>query len=163
MKVAGIVTEAQHRVSKKGTGWGLFTIQDFRGSLEMRMFSENYMKYKNLFEVGEALYIEGIWQESWKGGNYSFEVKNVRLLESIGEEMTQSITLKIPVEKLSGDVVESINNLCTENKGAHKLKLQVYDREDDVLLSLVSRSHRVKVTSEFVDMISRMGIKYSLN
>ena len=163
LKVAGIVTNAQHRVSKKGTGWGAFTLQDFRGSLEIRMFSENYKKYKDLFEEGEALYIEGTYQQGWRGGSYNFEVKNVRLLDGVGEEMTSSITLKIPVEKISDAVVEEINTLCSDNKGAHKLKLQVYDKEDEVMLSLVSRSRRVRVTGEFVEAVSRMGIKYSLN
>ncbi|MDV7395132.1 hypothetical protein RZS08_27345, partial [Arthrospira platensis SPKY1] len=33
IKIAGIVVRANHRISKKGTGYGQFTIQDFHGSL----------------------------------------------------------------------------------------------------------------------------------
>jgi DNA polymerase-3 subunit alpha len=163
LKVAGIVTNAQHRVSKKGTGWGLFTLEDFRGSLELRLFNEDYKKYKSLFEPGEALYVEGLYQQGWNGGSYRFVVSQVKLLDSIGETMTESITLQIPVENLDDSLVQQIDSICNTNKGSHKLKLQVYDREEDVMLNLVSRKCRVKANGEFVEKLSKLGVKYKLN
>jgi len=101
LKIAGIVTDSQHKISKKGTGWGSFTIEDFRGTLQLRLFSEDYKKYRNLFDMHEVLYIEGFYQKRWEGSDYSFQVKDVRLLDSIGGEMTKSITLLFPVEFIS--------------------------------------------------------------
>lgn len=163
LKIAGIVTEAQHRVSRKGTGYGIFTIQDFRGSLEIKLFNEDYKKYRNLFETGEALYLEGFYQPGWNGGDYNFNVRDVRLLDSIGESLTQSITLQVPVELISDDVIARIDDVCLKHKGSHKLKLQVYDPHDEVLLSLVSKAHRVCADSAFIADLSDLGIKYKLN
>ena len=163
LKIAGIVTEAQHRVSRKGTGYGIFTIQDFRGSLQIKLFNEDYKKYQALFEAGEALHLEGFYQPGWNGGEYNFNVREVRLLASIGESMTQSITLTMAVEQLSESVITKINAVCGKHKGPHKLKIQIYDKEEEVLLNLVSKAHRVNADSTFISDLSSIGVKYKLN
>src|SRR5690606_37937222 len=65
LKIAGIVTDAQHRVSRKGTGYGIFVIEDFRGTLELKLFNEDYKKFKEFMTIGEALYLEGFYQTAW--------------------------------------------------------------------------------------------------
>jgi DNA polymerase III subunit alpha len=163
LKIAGIVTDSQHRISRKGTGWGVFSIEDFRGTLQVRLFSEDYKKYRNLFDLHEVLYLEGFYQKRWNGSEYSFQVTDVRLLDSIGDEMTKWITLQIPVEFISEELISGIESLCKHNKGTHKLKLQVYHRDEEVVLGLLSKAYNVKVDGEFIDQISKFGIKYKLN
>jgi DNA polymerase-3 subunit alpha len=163
LKIAGIVTETQHRVSKKGTGYGIFTIEDFRGSLEMKMFNEDYKKYKDLFTIGEALYLEGFYQVGWTGGDYTFQPREIRLLSSVGESMTESITLQMPVERVDADFIATLDQVCQRHGGSHKLKLQIFDREDDILLSLVASARRVNADSHFIEEIGELGVKYKLN
>lgn len=163
LKIAGIVTSVQHRTSKKGTGYGIFTIQDFRGSLELRLFSEDYKKYKNFFEVGEALYLEGMYQLSWNGNDYNFSLKLVRLLDAVGEEMTNSITLRVPVNKVNSEMITKIDEVIANHKGSHKFKVQIFDRDDDILLNLISKSRRVKADNLFITELTKLGVKYKLN
>jgi DNA polymerase-3 subunit alpha len=163
LKIAGIVTDTQHRVSKKGTGYGIFTIEDFRGSLELKLFNEDYKKYKDLFTIGEALYLEGFYQLGWNGGEYTFQPKDIRLLNSIGESMTESITLQMSIERVNDDLISRIDAVCQRHGGSHKLKLQIYDKTEDVLLSLVSSAKRVNADSHFIEEIGALGIKYKLN
>ena len=40
--------------------------------MEFPLFSEDYQKYKHLFEVGQALYIHGTFQKKWSGDDYQF-------------------------------------------------------------------------------------------
>ena len=44
LTVAGVITDVQHRVSKNGKGWGLFTLEDYNESYELRIFGEEYLK-----------------------------------------------------------------------------------------------------------------------
>jgi DNA polymerase-3 subunit alpha len=163
LKIAGIVTKSQHRVSRKGTGWGIFTLQDFRGTLDIKLFNEQYKQYGHLFEQGEVLYLEGFYQPAWNGADYNFNVNDVRLMASIGDDMTESITLKIPVTSITQEVISKIETICGKHKGAHKLKLQIYDREDEMLLSLVSKAKRVKADQALIEKLSDLGVKYKLN
>jgi len=163
LKVAGIVTSADHRVTQKGTGWGIFGLQDFRGSLEVKLFNEDYKKYKELFEVGTALFIEGFYQLSWKGQDHEFRITSARMLASIGEELTKSITVKISIDQLDQFLLESLDKICVEHKGRHKLRLQVYDREDDFILGLISKSNKVNAAGGFIEDLDALGVKYKLN
>jgi len=139
------------------------TIQDFRGSIELKLFNEDYKKYKDLFTISEALYLEGFYQMGWNGGEYTFQPKDIRLLNSIGESMTESITLQMPVEKVNQKLIAQIDAVCQRHGGSHKLKLQIYDRHEDILLSLISSARRVNADSQFIEEIGALGIKYKLN
>jgi len=163
LKMAGIVTNADHRITQKGTGWGIFTLQDFRGSLEVRLFNEDYKKYRELFTVGEPLYIEGFYQLSWNGQQHEFRVTSARLLASIGEELTKSITVKISIDQLDKFLLESLDKICGEHKGRHRLRLQVYDRDDDFILGLISKTNKVKAASGLIEDLDALGLKYKLN
>jgi len=163
LKMAGIVTNADHRITQKGTGWGIFTLQDFRGSLEVRLFNEDYKKYRELFTVGEPLYVEGFYQLSWNGQQHEFRVTSARLLASIGEELTKSITVKISIDQLDKFLLESLDKICGEHKGRHRLRLQVYDRDDDFILGLISKTNKVKAASGLIEDLDALGLKYKLN
>src|SRR5207253_1783509 len=41
--VAGIVTDVQHRTSKTGKPFGIFTLEDYMGSFEFILFGEDYV------------------------------------------------------------------------------------------------------------------------
>ncbi len=163
LKLAGLVTSAEHRVTQKGTGWGIFALQDFRGTLELRLFNEDYKKYKDIFEIGTALFVEGFYQLSWKGQDHEFRVTSARMLASIGAELTKSITVKISIDQLDQFLLDSLDKICTDHKGRHKFKLQVYDLEDDFILGLISKTNKVNAASSLIDDLDALGVKYKLN
>lgn len=163
LKLAGIVTSADHRVSQKGTGWGIFSLQDFRGSLEVKLFNEDYKKFKDIFEIGTSLFLEGFYQLGWRGQDHEFRLTSARMLASIGEELTKSITVKLSIEQLDQFLLDSLDKICGEHKGRHKLKLQVYDREDDFILGLISKTNKVNATSSLIEDLDALGVKYKLN
>jgi DNA polymerase-3 subunit alpha len=163
VRVAGIVTGAQHRISKRGTGWGLFTIQDFFGSLEFALFSEDYQKYKNLLENGQCVFIKGNYQQRYNSDEFQLRIQDVRLLEAIGEDMTESVTLRIPLDRMSEDMLSQMDTICKEHKGKHDLKLQFIDRKNKRTLNLVSKARKVHAGSEFISAIERIGLGYKVN
>src|SRR5688572_15970899 len=163
LKLAGIVTSAEHRITQKGTGWGIFSLQDFRGSLDVRLFNEDYKKYKDIFTVGTPLFLEGFYQLGWRGQDHEFRLTSARMLDSIGEEFTKSITVKISIDQLDQFLLDSLDKICDHHKGRHKLKLQVYDREDDFILGLISKSNKVNAASPLIEDLDALGVKYKLN
>ena len=56
LSFAGIISDVQHRVSKAGKGWALFTIEDYGDSNEFRIFGEEYLKMKH-FLVPNSFYL----------------------------------------------------------------------------------------------------------
>ncbi len=163
VNVAGFVLKAEHRISQKGTGWGRFTIQDYTGSLEITMFSESYTKFKSYFEEGTSIYVEGEYKQRYNSDEMEFKVLNVRLLETIGEEKTQSVTLKIPVEKISSEFIEQIEKICAVHKGKHTLRMELIDFQNKEKLPFTSMAKKVNVGNEFIAAMELLGVNCGVN
>jgi len=163
VNVAGFVLKAEHRISQKGTGWGKFILQDYTGSLEITMFSETYAKFKSYFEEGTSIYVEGEYKQRYNSDEMEFRVLNVRLLETVGEEKTQSVTLKIPVEKISADLIERIEKLCAAHKGKHTLRVELVDFQNKERIALTSMVKKVTVGNEFIAAMELLGVECGVN
>ncbi len=163
VNVAGIITTAQHRINKKGNGWGLFTLQDYNHSIEFPLFTEDYQKFKHLLEVGAVLYIKGHMQKRWNSEEFQLKLKEVRQLDSIGEEMTESITIRIPLEKITKELIDDIDNLCNTHQGKHQLKMVFIDKANRISLDLLAPDTTVKADSDFIGELERIGVRYKVN
>jgi DNA polymerase III subunit alpha len=163
VNVAGFVLKAEHRISQKGTGWGRFTLQDYTGSLEITMFSESYAKFKSFFEEGTSVYVEGEYKQRFNSDEMEFRVQNVRLLETIGAEKTTSITLRIPLETLSADLIERIDKLCVAHKGKHTLRMELIDFTNKEKMAFVSQARKVNVDNDFIAAMTGMGVECGVN
>ena len=163
VNIAGFVMKAEHRISQKGTGWGRFTIQDYTGSLEITMFSESYSKFKTFFEEATSIYVEGEFKQRYNSEEFEFKVNNVRLLETIGEEKTASVTLRIPVENLSADLIDRIEKLCAAHKGKHTLRMELVDRQNKEKIPFTSMAKKVTVGNEFLAAMELLGVECGVN
>ena len=163
LKLAGIVAAANHRISKKGTGFGFFTIQDYNGGMEFPLFSEDYQRYKHLFEVGQALYIHGTFQKKWSGEDYQFKISKVELLENVAANMTSSLTLRIPIESLTKELVHNIEMTCKAHEGKHKLKVHLIDRATKTKLQLVAKTQMVNADNDLISKLKKLGVAYQVN
>jgi DNA polymerase-3 subunit alpha len=163
VNVAGFVLKAEHRISQKGTGWGRFTLQDYTGSLEITMFSETYARFKSFFEEGTSVYVEGEYKQRYNSDEMEFKVLNVRLLETVGQEKTQSITLKIPVDKISADLIEQIEKLCSAHKGKHDLRMELVDFTNKERLAFRSAARKVNVDNDFIAAVKELGVECGVN
>lgn len=163
LKLAGLVTDVFHGVSQKGTGYTRFTIQDYTGALQVALYNEQYENWKNLIFKGNVLYIDGMNLKRFNADRYFFKVKEIRMLDSVGQMLTKSITLKLPINALTDNLLEKLELLCNEHKGEHKFKMKVIDSENEIGLDLVSKSFRINATSQFVKELEIMGLPYRLN
>jgi DNA polymerase-3 subunit alpha len=163
LKLAGLVTEIYHGTNAKGLGYGRFGLQDYNGSMTLFLNNEEYKKYKELFTMGEVLYIEGMFQRRYNSERYFFKTFDVKMLDTVGKEKTKSITLKMPVNEISTQLIDELEKLCKTNKGKHKFKMLVVDKEHDIKLDLISSDRKVDASNNFVAELERLGLSYKLN
>ncbi len=163
VRVAGMVTNVVHRVSQKGAGWGIFTISDFNGSLEIPMFSDDYVRFKGFFEKGNCLFLSGVYELRWgREDEYQLKVKEVTLLENVGRQLANSITLKLSMDLLTERVLDQLEGICSAHQGEHQLKIVLLDYTNKISLPFVSTSHKVHIDNELVRTLDTMGIPYEV-
>ena len=88
---------------------------EFRSSLNEarsnpKQALEDYKKFKHLFEPGEVLYLTGRYQQRYNSDEFQLKLDEVRQLASIGEEKTESITVKIDIEKVNSAIGSHCQN-----------------------------------------------------
>jgi DNA polymerase-3 subunit alpha len=162
VKVAGIVTSAQHGVSQRGTAYGRFTLQDYRGELELALYNEHYEEWKSLLFKGNIIYLEGVNKKGW-GDRYMFKVSKIKMLDTVGKQMTKSITIKVPLDRINEQFIEQLDGLCEENEGSHKLKMRILDMEHQISIDVKSGNKMINASFEFVTALEEMGIQFKLN
>ncbi|MEM1215130.1 MAG: LAGLIDADG family homing endonuclease [Bacteroidota bacterium] len=163
LNLAGSVVMAQHRISKNGNGWGIFTVSDFDGELEFRLFGEDYQRFKHLLEPGKALFLKAGFQKSWRDDSLELKIKEVNLLESVGDTMTKGVTLTLPIDRLSPELVLQLEQLCGQHKGPHQLRMVLLDRQKRLKLALASKNRKVLVDNDFALELSRLGVYYRID
>ncbi len=163
LQLAGMVTSARHLVSRNGNGWGIFQISDFNGSFEFKLFGEDYQKFKHLLEDGKALFLKGRYQKSWRGDELEFKIMEINLLEGVAATLTESITLRLPLEKLTTEMIDKIDTLCKQHKGKHRLKMVLLDRTNRLKVNMISKERKVDATNGLVKELEKIGVKYSIN
>lgn len=163
VKIAGIVTASQVGISQRGTEYARFTIQDYRGAMDIALYNEECKTYKHLLTTGTVLYIEGMNKKGYSGDRYFFKVKDVKMLDTVGKLMTKSITVRLPIEQVDEVLVHELVTLCEENEGEHIFKLKLVDDEQEFRLNLLSKTKRINANYKFVQELERLGLAFKLN
>ena len=85
------------------------------------------------------------------------------MLDTIGRQITKSITIKVPLDRINEQFMEQIEGLCEENEGDHKLKMKILDMENKVAVDVKSDNKMINASFEFVTALEEMGIQIKLN
>ncbi len=163
LQLAGMVTKAVHKISKNGNGWGIFEIRDYSAGIEFKLFGEDYQRFKHLLENGKALFIKGAFQKAWNSDEMEFKPKEIKLLEGVGADLTQSITLKIPLERIDADMIERLDAACKLHKGPHRLRVELIDPAQRIRVQTFAKERKVLAAAGFIEELDKMGVEYRLN
>ena len=162
-RVAGKVSSARHGINKKGNGYCFFTLEDFHGSYDFGLFSEEYSRFGSLVSEGQVLHISGFFKKRYYSDEVVFTIKNVKLLSTVGEESIKSLTLNLALNQLSGELVGKIKGVAKENEGKHDLFIRVIEPEKEIDLQFKSESLKVEVGNDLVKDLEKLKIKCTLN
>ena len=166
-RLAGIITDVQHRTTQRGDGYGIFKLQDYYGSIELKLFKEKYLQFKPLLNDGQTVMVDGTFGKprfkNDKSEDWEFSVLNmVMLSESLDLLFKKSIQLFISIETIEERLGESLDQLLKSHKGKIPVHLQLLDPVDKIQLSLVS-SKKIAITGELLEKLDQLGLGYKLN
>ncbi|MFT7160786.1 MAG: DNA polymerase-3 subunit alpha [Bacteroidia bacterium] len=163
IKIAGIVTEINHRMTKTGKPFGTLTVQDFTDSYTFFMFSDDYLNFKEFFTLDWGIYLQGVIQNRWKGGELEFKIRSISLLSDLREKLTKSINLQIKLEDLNESVINEIISMTNAHSGTCDLKLNIRDTESGKTAKLLSRKFKIDPADELLDKLNAMDeIEYQI-
>ena len=163
LSIGGIVTDVQHRISKNGKGWAAFTIEDYTEAHEFRMFGEDYLKFKHFLIPNSFLHIKMSVRPGWREGDVRIQFNQVQLLQDVLEAMANKLTLQLNIDELNDDKIDRIEKIVGNHKGKDILNFVVYDMEDQLKLTMPSRTSKVKISQELLSTLETQQVVYKLN
>ncbi len=165
----GVVTDVQHRVSKQGKGWALFTVEDYTDSHEFRIFGEEYLKFRHFLLKNSFVYVKMFVREGWINrdtGNKSeprIQFNNFQLLHDVMDAYAKKLSVQLQISDLQETRVNKLKELFNMHKGDHLLNFIIYDTEEQIKLNMPSRKQKIKISQELLDELESDGVFYKLN
>jgi DNA polymerase-3 subunit alpha len=157
IRIAGMVSEVEHRFTKKGKPFGTITIEDYHDNVTFFLFGEEYPKYKPYMTEGWFLYAQCRVQErKWQEGQLEIKLVSVELLSEIKEKTKRSIVLQMNLKDINMDVFNEISSLCEQYKGKHNLKFLINDYSEGYQLCLKSKKYKVNLEDSFLDSLKQI-------
>lgn len=160
---AGIVTSANHRTTKSGKPFGVMFIEDYTGSHELALFSDDYLKFKQYLTPEYYLFIRAKVQSRYNDpNNLEIKISSIKLLPDVGNEFAKSLTLSLSLDEINSETVNTLDILLKEYPGKLPVKFSVRDKENKV--ELASKKVRVNFSKKlFEELEYRQGIRFKIN
>ncbi len=163
--VGGIVTKAIERFSKNGNPFMLFTLEDYNGSYEFALFGEDFVNLAKYIAPDRFLYIKGVIKNKWgRPDEWEFKPASVRLLSEIRNQFSKELKITLGLQMINEEVINQLNQAVSKNQGTCNLTVSVYDPDEKVEVTMMSRKNKISPSNEFLEEILKInGLVYKLN
>jgi DNA polymerase-3 subunit alpha len=155
-KLAGLVTEVQHRMTKTGKNFGSFVIEDFTGKTDFILWSEDYIKFQNYLEVGQKIFLTGSFRNRYNQPNaFEFKITNMSLLETVKQNQTRSIEISMHPSKLDIEILEFVEKNLKQNPGRASLKFNFVEPKEQLVASVRTYEKGFLMNDDMVSFLDK--------
>lgn len=160
IRIAGILSSVNHRTTKKGDHMASFNLEDYTGSLNLALYSEDYLKYKHVLIDGQMVFVKALARIRLNTNNQiDYKVQQVILLSEVIEKLAKRVRLIIPLELISDEFTETLNDILKKCKGNTPIKISVSDIAEKLTVDF-SAGNRMVDAVEVINRVSTFdGIK----
>ncbi|HLV63915.1 OB-fold nucleic acid binding domain-containing protein, partial [Galbibacter sp.] len=165
----GVVTDVQHRVSKQGKGWALFTVEDYTDSFEFRIFGEEYLRFRHFLVKSSFVYVRVYVKEGWinkdtqKKSEPRLQFSNFQLLHDVMETYAKKLSVQLNIKDLQEKRINILKDLFKMHEGNQALNFVIYDNDEKLKLNMPSRKQKVKISQELLDELTNNDVFFKLN
>ncbi len=152
-RIAGLVTEAQHRISKKGNKFGVMHLEDYTEKMELMFFGENYVKYAHYLEPGMVINITGSFKQRYSNSPYEFQINNICLLESVMKISTKKLNIEINPKDVSEEMINFIGGNIQKFPGNSGLRFNICDEISNLKFAMYTMDNAFEMNDEMANYL----------
>ena len=157
VRIAGIISSVQEKVSKKGNRYLLFTLEDYEGATDIFLFGDDYTNYRYMINENEIIYLEGKYEPRWRDAEeYQLNVTKIQRLDEVLKQMTNFLQISVSYEKLTEQIVDDIIRLITDNEGTVPTQFFISNGDPKKGLKLFSRTKMVELSKKLIDELNKL-------
>ena len=169
MCFGGMVGDVQHRETKMGKGWALFTVEDYNESFEFRIFGEQYLKFRHFLVPNSFIFMRALVREGWmnketqKRGEPRLQFNSMQMLQEVMDSQAKKLTINMSINDLKEEMLNELRNIIMDNDGDKHLKIVIYDAEEKVKIEMPSKKFKVAISNKILKQLEKEQINYKLN
>ena len=161
---AGVIASSNHKISKTGKPFGSIVIEDYTDSIQLMLFSEDYLKVKHFLNKDSFVFVKAIIQPRYNTSDQlEVKVKSMMLLSDLAEKLCNDITLDIPVSDISEVFVSNLLSIANSNRGKCRLKIRLRDDLERSTVDLVSQKVKVEPIGFMNEILKNANVAYTLS
>ena len=154
-RIAGLVTEGQHRVSKRGNKFGVLHLEDYSEKMEILLFGEDYAKYTHYLEPGMVLCITGSFVQRYQTSPYEFRISSISLLETVMKSQTKKLHIDMNPQDVSEEFIEFIGSNVQKFPGKSSLKFNISDNLSRLKFSMYTMEKGFEMNDEMANYLQQ--------
>ncbi len=156
LKIGGVVTTVQTKITRTGNPFVIFGFEDYTGSIEMGLFGDDYVRLGSYIETGRFLHMTGKTQNKWNSEQLEFKPTSIRLLNEVRDKFCKEMRVSLSLDQVTPALIGQIDALLRKHPGTCNLLMTVADPTDGVQVSLLSRTLKVAPANELVRSLERL-------
>lgn len=163
--MGGMVTTVREGSTKNGNPYGVMTIEDYSGVSELIMFGNEFVDKRKYFYPGLFLLGRGRMEpRRFKQEEFELKIHTFELLSEIKEKAIQKITITIPVDQLSEELITDLTALLDGSEGEIQLNFELVDHHRDTIVPLRSTTKKIAANKNLLQFLKgRDEISYRIN
>jgi DNA polymerase-3 subunit alpha len=150
--VAGIVIAQRSMRSRKGDRWGILTLQDTTGVLEVLAFPESYGRLEAIFKSNAPLILKG--RVNVEDAGTRLAVMEARKLEDMGQRQPGVMRVRVDMSVLDDAKLDELKELFASNPGTCSVAFDLISAEGEV--ATLRADQRVKPDPDLVREVCRL-------
>ena len=161
----GIITAVREGQTKRGSPYTIFKLEDYAGSIDIPLFSEDSVNFGRYARIGLSVYITArVQAKRYREDELEVKIVSIHLLSEIKDKLVTKITLQIPLSELDDTAVAELSALVKNNSGNALLYFQIIGEESHMNIQLFSRPARIQVNKHFIDYLrDNLSIDFRIN
>ncbi len=169
LSFGGVITDVQHRINTKGLGWASFVLEDYTDSYTFRIFGEDYLRFRHLLVANSFIYVRAHVKAGWdnketgKAGDPRITFTNIQLLQGVMDAMAEKLSIQLDLKDIDQKLINMLSSIVDEHRGKHNLRIDVFDMEESIKLSLPSKNYKVNISQDLLKELEDQQIHYKLN
>jgi DNA polymerase-3 subunit alpha len=156
-RLAGLVVEAQHRVSKTGKQFGSFHIEDYTGKAEFMLWGDDYAKYSQFLERGRNLFMTGMFRQRFGKGEFEFKVDKITMLENVKQTMTKQLVIDLEARQINDELLTFVHENVKKYPGRSGIKFNITEQRMNARISLFTRETGFEMNDEMAAWLIENG------
>ncbi|KIC92649.1 DNA polymerase III subunit alpha [Flavihumibacter solisilvae] len=147
-RLAGLVLDGQHRITKTGRNFGALTLEDYSGKTEIMLWGDDYMRFKDYLDKGKNLCLTGSFKSRFNSDQYEFKIERITLLETIKAQLTKQLVIYLEPRHLSAPMLNFLEGNLKKFPGKTTIRVNLMDQKTQTITSLYSIDSGVEMNDE---------------